>query len=102
MAVLTVTPEAIAVIRRTIEREKIQKPLVAVAWAKAQADLSRDAQGQAVWVREPSGWLASVLDLVDIEEAGDDWPSPVFEMHGYKFSLSETAVPPQFGGCTLA
>jgi hypothetical protein len=102
MAALTVTPEALACIRQTIEREAIQKPLVAIAWSEGQADLSRDASGNPVWVREPAGWLATVLDLAEIEEAGGAWPSSVVELHGYKFSLSEMATPPQFAGCTLA
>lgn len=47
-----------------------------------------------MWVREPSGWLASVLDLVEVEEAAGPWSGPVFEMHGYKFSFFERPAPP--------
>ena len=101
MAALTVTPEALACIQQTIEREEIRKPLVAVGWSQGQADLSRDATGRAVWVREPPGWSATVLDLVEVEEAAGAWSGAVFEMHGYIFSFSERAVPPQPGGCTL-
>lgn len=102
MAALTVTPHALACIRQIIEREEIQRPFVAVAWSSGQADLSRNAAGEAVWVREAPGWLATVLDLAEVEEATGVWSGPVLEMHGYKFSFSERPAPPQFEGCTLA
>ena len=101
MAALTVTPEALVFIRQTIERDQFQKPLVAIAWSRGQSDLSRGPNGEPVWVREPAGWLATVLDLAEVEDAGGPWPSPVVELHGYKFSLSAVALPPQFVGCTL-
>jgi hypothetical protein len=102
MAALTVTPQALDCIRQIIEREEIRRPLVAVAWSAGPADLSRNSAGKAVWVREPSGWLATVLDLAEVEEATGVWSGPVLEMHGYKFSFSERPAPPPFEGCTLA
>jgi ribosomal protein L16 Arg81 hydroxylase len=102
MAALTVTPQALDCIRQIIEREEIRSPLVAVAWSSGQAELRRNAAGEAVWEREPSGWLATVLDLEEVEEAAGAWSGPVLEMHGYKFSFSERPSPPQFEGCTLA
>jgi hypothetical protein len=102
MAALTVTPQALACIRQIIVREEIRSPLVAVAWSSGQADLSRNESGQAVWVREPARWSATVLDLAEIEEAVGAWSVPVLEMHGYKFSFTERPAPPQFEGCTLA
>jgi hypothetical protein len=85
MAALTVTPDALDCIRPIIEREEIRSPLVAVAWSPGLADLNRGTAGEAVWVRGWSGWLATLLDLAEVEAAAGSWAGPILEMHGSSF-----------------
>ena len=96
-----VTREALACIARSIDREQMQDPLVAVAWSRGQADLKRGAVGEAVWEQEPPGWVVTVIDLAEVEKTGA-WSSPIVEMHGYRFSLRGKPESPQLEGCTLA
>lgn len=101
MASLIVTPEALAWIARRIVDEAIERPLISVAWAKGQADVRRDSSGAARWSVGPDEWLATIMDLAELERAGVEWPGSVVEMHGYKFSLLGKPQAPHLEGCAL-
>lgn len=101
MAALLITPAALAWIREHIRHKKIARPLVSVSWRIGAADLRRGSKGEALWEREPDGWLATVLDLTELEDAGVEPFAANFEAHGFGFLLTGRSESPLLDGCTL-
>jgi len=102
MAGLVVTAEALACIRECIEREEIQRPMVALCWSQGAADLTRGAKGEAIWEHEQPRWMVTVMDLAELEEAGAPWVGPTVTLHGYAFAFIARPGSPQLEGCMLA
>lgn len=98
---MIVTPAALACIREHIHREEIARPLVSVSWRIGAADLRRGPKGEAFWEREPDGWLATVLDLAELEGAGIEPFAANFEAHGFGFLLSGRPESPLLDECRL-
>jgi hypothetical protein len=101
VAALIVTPAALTCIREHVHREEISRPLVSVSWAIGAADLRRGPKGEAFWEREPDGWIATVLDLAELEDAGIAPLVANCEAHGFGFLLSGRPESPLLEGCRL-
>ena len=97
MAPFSVTIEALARLRRTIEEQPILSPLVGVSWWNRGADLIRTPEGEATWVYEKPRWMVAVLDLDDI----GGWPGTHVELHGLRFALRGKPEAPNLDGCVL-
>ena len=97
MAAFHVTPQALGHIRRLIEEDAIESPLVGVRWSEGSADVVRTPGGEVAWTREEPEWLATVLDLAEVGV----WPGSPIQLHGLNFSLRGRPERRDMEGCVL-
>jgi hypothetical protein len=84
-------------IHKEIASGEYRRPIVAVCRSRGDRDLKRGPQGEALWESTGPGWLATIIDLAEI----DEWARPVTSIQGFPVSIISTSDGPSRHGLIL-